>query len=264
MKPSTLLAACFVVAATSTVVVAQDVDPVLATIVDGGARSANNKARDGYRHPKESLAFFGVKPDSIVVEILPGGGYWSEILNPYVQAKGRYRAAVFNFDPATADAQKFAADFYARFPGSEVVGFAADAPVTGPEGSADFVLTFRDIHNWMKRGTAESAFRNFYKTLKPGGVLGVEEHRAKADVPQDPQALSGYVREDEVVKLAEGAGFKLVARSEINANPKDTKDYPEGVWTLPPTYRLKEVDHAKYEAIGESDRATLKFVKPGG
>ena len=131
-----------------------------------------------------------------------------------------------------------------------------------PEGSADMVLTFRNVHNWMAREQAENVFKTMFKTLKPGGVLGVVEHRGNPSVPQDPKAASGYVNEDYVVKLAEGAGFQLVGKSEINANPKDTKDYAQGVWTLPPVLRLKEVDKEKYVAIGESDRMTLKFVKP--
>ena len=140
--------------------------------------------------------------------------------------------------------------------------FAGDRHDIAPPGSADLVVTFRNIHNWMARGEAEAAFRSFYKALKPGGVLGVEEHRGRTDQPQDPAAKSGYVRQDYAIALAEGAGFKFVASSEVNANPKDTKDYPAGVWTLPPTLRLGDRDRAKYEAIGESDRFVLKFVKP--
>ena len=131
-----------------------------------------------------------------------------------------------------------------------------------PPGTADAVLTFRNVHNWMADGTADAVFASVFRALKPGGTLGLEEHRGRVDLPQDPLAKSGYVREDVVIGLVEKAGFRLAARSEANSNPKDTKDYPDGVWTLPPSYRLKDKDRARYAAIGESDRMLLKFVKP--
>jgi predicted methyltransferase len=237
-------------------------DPALAAIIDGPQRSIANRARDPYRRPAEVLTFFGVRPDSNVVEIVPGkAGYWTEILAPYLKDHGRYTAS----GDATRDIAPLNAriatspELYSKVAVTEFNG--GDQPIA-PEGSADFVLTFRNIHNWMRAGTAEGAFRAFYRALKPGGVLGVEEHRARADQPQDPQAKSGYVRQDYAIALAEKAGFKLIGSSEINANPKDTKDYPEGVWTLPPTYRLGMQDRDKYAAIGESDRFVLKFEKP--
>jgi predicted methyltransferase len=239
----------------------QQPDPALAAIIDGPQRSNANKARDRYRHPLEVLTFFGLKADSNVVEIVPGkAGYWAEILAPYLKDRGHYTAS--------GDAGRDVAPLKARIgENPELYGKTTITEFTGgdqeiaPPGTADFVLTFRNIHNWMRAGTADAAFWAFYKALKPGGILGVEEHRGRPDQPQDPQATSGYVRQDYAIALAEKAGFKLLGSSEVNANPKDTKDYPEGVWTLPPTYRLKDQDRKKYSAIGESDRFVLKFVK---
>ena len=241
----------------------------LETLVAGPQRSLGNRARDVYRHPVEDLRFLDVKPNDVVIEILPGGGgYWTEILAPYLRNGGRYIAA----NPPAADnseearqgnaafAAKLAAD-PADLGGVQVADFGPEGVVV-PPGIADAVLTFRNVHNWIADGTAEAMFASFFRALKPGGMLGLEEHRGRPDQPQDPKAKSGYVRQDTVVALAEAAGFKLVASSEANANPKDTKDYPEGVWTLPPTYRLKEKDHDRYAAIGESDRMLLKFVRP--
>ncbi len=240
----------------------QQPDPALAAIIDGPQRSDTNRARDRYRHPLEVLTFFGVKADSNVIEIVPGrAGYWAEILAPYLKDRGHYTAS--------GDAQRDNAPLKARIAASpELYGKTIITEFTGgdqeiaPPGSADFVLTFRNIHNWMRAGTADAAFQAFYKALKPGGILGLEEHRGRPDQPQDPQAKSGYVRQDFAIALAEKAGFKLLGSSEVNANPKDTKGYPEGVWTLPPTYRLKDRDREKYAAIGESDRFVLKFEKP--
>jgi predicted methyltransferase len=249
---------------------AQAADPTLVALAASPDRNPANSARDAFRHPEATLSFFGVKPDSVVVEILPGsGGYWTEMLAPYLKEHGRYIAAVGDPQSTSAEAQKDIAGFNAKFVAApdrygaiQVTSFNGDAyPIAAP-GSADFVLTFRNIHNWMAAGDAPAAFAAFFKALKPGGVLGVEEHRGRSDQPQDPLAKSGYVREDFAVAVAEAAGFKFVAASEINANPKDTKDYAVGVWALPPTYRLKNVDREKYTAIGESDRFTLKFVKP--
>lgn len=242
----------------------------LQTIIAGSHRSEADKARDQYRHPLETLTWFGVKDDMTVVEIWPGGGWYTDILAPFLKERGTYYAAGINPQSASeagrANAQKYQEKLAANpdlFIKVKVT--ILDPPTkTGiaPEGSADMVLTFRNVHNWIAREQAEAVFQAMYKALKPGGVLGVVEHRGNPNTPQDPKAKSGYVREDTVIKLAEQAGFKLVDRSEINANPKDTKDYPEGVWTLPPVLRLKEVDKEKYVAIGESDRMTLKFVRP--
>lgn len=244
--------------------------PTLDQAVAGPQRSAANTARDPYRHPLDDLRFFGLTPGDTVVEILPGGaGYWTEILAPYLRDHGRYIAAnppkTDVSDEAVAGNAAFAAKIAADpadYGKVQVTDFAPPQDLV-PPGTADVVLTFRNVHNWMKAGTADAVFAGFFRALKPGGTLGLEEHRGRADQPQDPQATSGYVRQDVVVGLAEKAGFKLAATSELNSNPKDTKDYPDGVWTLPPTYRLKDKDRARYAAIGESDRMLLKFVKPG-
>src|SRR5579883_1879953 len=234
----------------------------LRALVDGPQRSAKNVARDPYRHPFEVLIFFGVGDAATVVEIDPGGaGYWTEILAPYLKERGRYVSAIGPKDSPLEEVQRGNAAFRATI-AADPTNYAKVEISEFAPGSADFVLTFRNIHNWMADGTAEAAFRAFYDALKPGGVLGVEEHRGRTDQPQDPKAKSGYVRQDDAIRLAEAAGFKLAGESEINANPKDTKDYPAGVWTLPPTFRLKDQDREKYEAIGESDRFVLKFVKP--
>ncbi|MBI1943386.1 MAG: class I SAM-dependent methyltransferase [Betaproteobacteria bacterium] len=231
-------------------------------------RTASNVARDGYRHPLEVIAFFGVRDHSTVVEILPGSaGYYMEILAPFLRERGRYIAANRDRTAAPqylADHQKLLARLSAEpalYGRVLVTQFNADRHEIAPPGSADFVLTFRNLHNWIERNEIEGALRAFHKALKPGGVLGVVDHRARGDLPQAAQMKSGYVRQDVAVALIEKAGFRLAGASEVNANPKDTKDHPAGVWTLPPTYRLKEKDRAKYAAIGESDRFTLKFVK---
>lgn len=241
------------------------------TVLKGNWRSPENVARDEYRHPAETLSFFGVKPTQTVVEITPGGGWYSEILVPYVRDKGQYVAAVV--DPmAVAEGkgrdyqqrsktrleEKFAAS-PAQYGKAEVVAYSPAAPVFGAPASADVVLTFRNVHNWRSAKQAEGMFKGFYEALKPGGVLGVVEHRAAKDVPEDDK--TGYVSEAQVIALAEAAGFKLDAKSEINANPRDTKDHPNGVWTLPPSNNHDAADAAKYKAIGESDRMTLRFVK---
>jgi len=240
----------------------QQPDPALAAIIAGPQRSNANKARDRYRHPLEVLTFFGVKADSNVIEIVPGkAGYWAEILAPYLKDRGHYTSS--------GDPERDIAPLKARIAASPelygktvITGFTGGDQEIAPSGSADFVLTFRNIHNWLRASTADAAFHAFYKALKPGGILGVEEHRGRPDQPQDPLAKSGYVRQDYAIALAEKSGFKLLGSSEVNANPNDTKDYPEGVWTLPPTYRLKDQDREKYSSIGESDRFVLKFAKP--
>jgi predicted methyltransferase len=245
------------------------VDPGLAAAIAGPQRSEANKARDQYRHPAETLTFFGVKPTMTVVEIWPSGGWYTEILAPWLRPAGTYYAAHVN--PAASDRSK---DAVTKFMGK----LAADPAVYGkvkvtaigkdlydqaaPAGSADAVLTFRNVHNWYIGGFAPEMFKAFYAMLKPGGTLGVVEHRLPESMPDSMQDKSGYMKMSTVVKLAEAAGFKLVAQSDINANPKDTHDYPKGVWTLPPNYAEGDTDRAKYAAIGESDRMTLKFVKP--
>jgi predicted methyltransferase len=250
---------------------AQGVDSAaLQALVAGAQRGEANRVRDPFRHPLEVLTFFGVADDASVVEILPGAsGYWTEILAPYLKARGHYIAANGDKDSPSSEVQKDNAGFASKIAADpadygkvEVAEFHPGVKDLAPAGTADFVLTFRNIHNWMAAGTADQAFAAFFKALKPGGILGVEEHRGRTDQPQDPLAKSGYVRQDYAIALAEKAGFKFAGASEVNANPKDTKDYPAGVWTLPPTYRLKDQDREKYAAIGESDRFILKFTKP--
>lgn len=226
-------------------------------------RKPANVARDRYRHPAETLSFFGVTPASTVVEVIPAGGWYTEILAPLLQAKGRYIASVPNGKGRDGFDRLVAAD-PARFGKVTVVPFTPAAGSIAPAGSADFVLTFRNVHNFVMGESAlpAAAFAAFYKALKPGGILGVEEHRLPEDRAAALEKTSGYLKRSTVVKLAIDAGFKLVGESEINANPRDTADYPDGVWTLPPVYTLKDRDRARYAAIGESDRMTLKFVKP--
>lgn len=233
-------------------------------------RTEENKKRDIYRHPLETLSFFGLKPEMTVIEISPGFGWYMEILAPYLAAKGHYIAALIPADPSSTyftEMHKHATTWLQDRPEvSAKVHMSEFAPPQkvdiAPMETADMILTFRNVHNWASGNGDEAAFKAFYKALKPGGILGVVEHRANAKSQRDPRAKSGYLREADVIHIAKLAGFKLEAKSEINANPKDTKDHPEGVWTLPPTLRLKEKDQAKYLAIGESDRMTLKFVKP--
>lgn len=244
----------------------------LQALADGEQRSAEHKARNAYRHPVETLTWFGITNEMTVVEIWPGAaGWYLEILAPFLKDKGKYYAAgpdsessvdyiqrsLKNLNDKIADN----ADLYGAVTVTELAPQAGKTTIA-PEGSADMVLTFRNVHNWMSGGYAEDVFAAMYTALKPGGILGLTEHRENADAEQDPKAASGYVTEAHTIKLAEAAGFKLVGRSEINANPKDTKNYESGVWTLPPRLRLGDTDREKYVAIGESDRMTLKFVKP--
>ena len=240
----------------------------IAKWLDGPQRGAANRARDGFRHPLQTLQFFGIRADSTVVEILPGsGGYYMEILAPYLREKGRYYAA--NRDPAAppqylADHQKLLARLAAEpalYDKVEVTQFNAGLHAIAPPGSADFVITFRDLHNWIARDETAGALRAVHAALKPGGVLAIVDHRGSPDLPQEAQTKSGYVRQDHAIALIEQAGFRFAGASEVNANPRDSRDHPAGVWTLPPTYRLKDQDRAKYQAIGESDRFTLRFVK---
>ncbi|HMB56459.1 MAG TPA: methyltransferase [Arenimonas sp.] len=248
-------------------------DP-LDRILAGDWRSEENRARDVYRHPRETLAFFGVGRGQKIIEIWPGGGWYSEILAPMQRDNGNYLAVIP--DPAKvgdAEAQaataernlalrkKFGArgDVYDR---ASIIEIDPAAPNLGAPGSADVVLTFRNVHNWVMEGHEKAMFAGFFTVLKHGGVLGVVDHRARAGAPAEEMKSSGYLPEDYVIDLAKGAGFELVGKSEINANPNDTKDYPGGVWTLPPTLKEGSKDREKYLAIGESDRMTLKFVKP--
>jgi predicted methyltransferase len=241
-----------------------ETDVALATAVHSPARSAKFVARDPARHPLEELTFFGIRPDSTVVEIWPGGGYWTEILAPYLAANGTYYVALPEGKVDGDAAAKFRAKFAGKpaFDKMKLTTLDKTKQDIAPAGSADFVLTFRNVHNWMYDGYADEAFAAFFSALKPGGILGVEEHRGLDTVPQDPKGEDGYVRQDYTIALAKKAGFELIGSSELDANPKDTKVWPKGVWTLPPTYELGAVDHAKYEAIGEADNFILKFRKP--
>jgi predicted methyltransferase len=248
--------------------VASAKDEALAKAIAGSHRTPAMVERDKYRHPQEELEFFGIKPDMTVVEIAPGGGYWTEILAPYLRDKGTLYTAITPRSANERSAQyydnwkKKLADNSAVYGSVKISELGGGTFNPAPEGSADMVLTFRNVHNWMGGGVADQVFASFYKALKPGGILGVEEHRASNDKPQDPKAQSGYVREDYTIALAEKAGFKYAGKSEILANPKDTKDWPRGVWTLPPTLALGDQDREKYLAIGEADNFVLKFVKP--
>jgi predicted methyltransferase len=229
-------------------------------------RSESMRARDQYRHPLETLSFFGVQPQMTVVEIWPSSGWYTQILAPYLAKNGHYIAAVASASGNGEGAKAYSEWMQAHPEIAKTVTTTEFAPPDrleiAPEGSADMVVTFRNVHNWMAKGNEAAAFKAFYKALKPGGVLGVVEHRASPKSAFDPKAKSGYVREKDVIRFAKKAGFRLDKTSEVNANPKDTKNYSSGVWTLPPTLKLGDKDREKYMAIGESDRMTLRFIKP--
>lgn len=235
-------------------------------------RAPGNAARNRYRHPKETLTFFGLKPSMTVVEVWPSGGWYLEILAPLLHDDGTYYAAGFALTakrtPAwRKDVQRTLQEKLAKRPDlyDRVVVTELSIPERtkmAPAGTADMVLTFRNIHNWMKGDYAPGMFAAMFEALKSGGVLGVVEHRAKPGASREQMIESGYVTEAHARKLAKHAGFRFVAASEVNANPKDTADHPAGVWSLPPTLRLGDKDETKYRAIGESDRMTLRFVKP--
>lgn len=247
----------------------QNISPeVFRPLLSAPHRSQANVARDPHRHPAETLAFFGIQANSHVVEILPGSsGYYMEILAPWLKDKGSYIAASRDesLPQYIPDHQKLLQrlkvepDLYAKV---VVTQFRANHHPIAPPGTADAVISFRNLHNWIEKNELQESLQAFYLALKPGGVLGIVDHRGRTDLTQTEQITSGYVRQDVAIALIEQAGFKLQASSEINANPKDTKDHPEGVWTLPPSYRMKDKDREKYAAIGESDRFTLRFIKP--
>jgi predicted methyltransferase len=232
----------------------------LKAAIAGPQRSDANKARDKYRHPFETLSFFGITPEMTVVEISPGTGWYTEILAPFLKDHGKLYEAVGGGAGAKTFDEKLKADPAVY---GQVIVTTLQPPAEtdiAPAGTVDMVLTFRNVHDWLPRGTTQDYFKAFYRALKPGGILGITDHRADPSQPQDPNAKNGYVRQDYMIQLAEQAGFRLAGTSEINANPKDLRDHP--VWNLPPTLREGEKDRAKYLAIGESDRMTLKFTKP--
>ncbi len=240
----------------------------LQAAINAPGRSADNRARDVYRHPLQTLQFFGVQPDQTVIEITPGGGWYSEILAPYLNTGGHYLAAVPTAAADSAGAKRTIAfrdklAGNASTSGAALVEFDGKAPMFDAGTNADAVLTFRNVHNWVAAGNADAYFRAFFAALKPGGVLGVVDHRAKPGTDLETMKSSGYLTEALVTKFATDAGFVLEASSEVNANPKDGASHPNGVWTLPPVKRHDAADDAAYKAIGESDRMTLRFRKPG-
>jgi predicted methyltransferase len=254
-------------------------DPALTAAIAGAQRTAADKARDAWRHPAETLQFWGVKPGATILELNPSGGWWTEILAPYAaKTGGRYigTGAVIEGPGATdqgkASRQRFEQRFAdpALYGKVEIVPFGAQTRGFGAANSVDVAFTARNIHNWMEApGRLDGIFTDLFAVLKPGGYLGVEEHRADPR-PMKEGSTDGYVSEAYVIAAATKAGFVLDAKSEINANPKDTKDHPFGVWTLPPTNQSAPggkpadpaFDQTKYKAIGESDRMTLRFRKP--
>jgi predicted methyltransferase len=259
------VAACGTLSKSSTT--APDSGQALVSAVGASSRTPTNIARDGARHPAESLSFWGLKPGITFVEVWPAPGYWTEIVAPYLKASGGHYVAVM----PSVD-RKLAAQFDDKSIYGDI-GYGVFNKDSGPlaaAGSADVVLTARNIHDWMwTPGLADKFMSDAFAALKPGGILAVEEHRADPR-PTNNDAHDGYVNTADVVAMAEKAGFKLDAKSELNANPKDTKDYPFGVWTLPPSLASAppgkppdpSFDHSKYVAIGESDRMTLRFRKP--
>jgi len=268
-KRWSVIAGALLAAACATYSTRQTTALSLDRILAGEQRSEENRARDRYRHPKQTLLFFGLRPEMSVLEVWPEPGWYTEVLAPLLADKGHYYAGVIAPDPKSQYITRRLDDFRQKLAARPeiygkvtVVTFPLDGSDAVPPGTLDMIVTFRNIHNWMARDEAAAAFATMYRALKPGGVLGVAEHRGNPAVPQDPHAKSGYVNEDYAIKLIEAQGFRLEASSQVNANPKDTKDYEQGVWTLPPTYRLGDKDRDKYAAIGESDRFTLKFVKP--
>ena len=247
-------------------------DSSLASAVAGPQRSDAAKARDVYRHPQATLQFFEIAPTQTVLEIAPGGGWYTDILAPYLHDHGTlYEAEYESPSPAAAAEEKAGDAAFGRklaatpaIYGKVAVGTLQAGQFNGFEanGNVDRVFTFRNIHNWIKDGQIDANLRAFYRALKPGGILGVEEHRAAPGTSLQQMIDSGYVTEAYVIEHAQAAGFQLAGSSEINSNPRDTRDYPHGVWSLPPTYEGGSVDKARFAAIGESDRMTLRFVKP--
>jgi predicted methyltransferase len=232
-------------------------------------RPPADRDRDIWRHPRQTLLFFGLRPNMTVIELDPGTGWYTQVLAPVLRDRGRYIAALPPVSPqergAVRERERLEAVIASRpqaFDRLQRAPFNPGVEPLAPDNSVDLVVTFRSLHNWMAEDKAAAAFADIFRALKPGGVLGIVEHRGNPQQPQDPKARSGYVNEATAMRLIESAGFRLVATSEINANPRDTKDHPRGVWNLPPTLIDGDKDRARYLAIGESDRFTFKFIKP--
>jgi len=243
------------------------IDPALQVVIADTARTPSFEARDEVRHPAQELTFFGLKPTMTVVELWPGGGYWTEILGPYLANHGTYYVALQA--PGDAEEDAITAKWHDRIAAQRARLGQIHETLLGaghydiaPAGSADLIVTFRNLHNWMDEGDADQVLAACFRALKPGGILGVEDHRGRTDKPQDPKAKDGYVRQDYAIELITKAGFRLVKSSEIDANPRDTKDWVDGVWTLPPTLSQKDKDRDRYLAVGEADNFVLKFKKP--
>jgi len=274
VKSSVRLAGLYLVglslaALSPTALVHADAD-TLRTVIDSPHRSEASSARDEYRHPFETLEFFRVRPNMTVVEIWPGAGWYTEILAPYLKESGTYYAAHFPADTEVDYFRRSLAGFEAKLAAApelygevNLVALDPDKGVLNvPDGSADRVLTFRNVHNWLRNDGEQTAFDLFFRVLKPGGILGVVEHRGNPGIDRAAMLNTGYMDEETMIGLATNAGFVLDGRSDINANLRDTKDHPKGVWTLPPNLRLGDENRERYQAIGESDRMTLRFRKP--
>jgi predicted methyltransferase len=268
--PAALLAAALPGCASPGQGAAVQADNALQAALAAPHRSEANRARDAWRNPGPTLAFFGIQPTQTVVELSPGGAWYSEILAPYLRSSGRLLLAHFPADSTNQNMRRSRANFAERLAKApEIYDKAVLATLPGATGapdvaagSVDLVLTFRNVHNWVSDGTLDDKLRGCFVMLKPGGVLGVVDHRAKPGTDIEAMKKSGYVTESFMEERARAAGFVLAAKSEINANAKDTKDHPSGVWTLPPTFARKEVERERYAAIGESDRFTHRYVKP--
>jgi predicted methyltransferase len=266
MHPIRRLAAATLLLLTTSLHAAPTPDTKLQKVIADPARTAAFVARDGARHPVEELTFFGLRPDMTVLELWPGGGYWTEILGPYLAQKGHY---IVGLPPASDEETDVQAAWQKRIAAQKARLGPLTTTIAGkghyafaPDHSVDLIVTFRNLHNWMEGGYAQEMLDAAFRALKPGGVLGIEAHRGRTDQPQDPKAASGYVREDYAIDLARKAGFELIGKSEINANPRDTKDWVDGVWTLPPTLSQKDKDRDRYLAVGEADNFVIAFRKP--
>ena len=249
--------------------VSADTSAALDKAIQGSQRDPDNVARDVYRHPKETLTVFGIESNIKVLEILPGRGWYTEILAPFLKENGELTVASFGDQHPTKYLRNMHLDFMKKMNADtdtygkvKTVVFDNKGYLTDiPDNSLDMVVTFRNTHNWIRYGGIEEIYAAFHRVLKPGSTLGVVQHRADKGTDEKITAEKGYVPKSYLINIVEAAGFELDESSEINANPADSKDYPEGVWSLPPSYREKDKDRDKYTAIGESDRMTLRFTK---